>query len=768
MRILSLSTAQGSSMPMEQKSSPHVTAKRLIAQEDLHRLTVEMLQVLVIAFIILGAMLVLLAEPLSGFSSQGWGRGKEFPILGIVLVVMSIIAYVISVRSLQVGVLALIGGLGTCILMGLSWGLGSGTLSLLLLPVSIALLLTGTVTSFLISSGTILTVLYAPFIPVHHSDSERFVLAVLIAAIWILFVLVEMRRAQVEEGFLSRYIWINRQLEEARDDRVRIRQLNEDLAQAYGQLRRLNEMLQASKLEAEAARRAKEEFVAKVSHELRTPLNMVIGFSEMIISSPSTYGAEIPRALLSDIGVIYRNSQHLSQLINDVLVLSQVNAGQMRLTRAWVTIGEIIGEAVHAIEPLFRMKGLALDVILPEAPLPVFCDKLRIRQVLLNLLSNAGRHTTAGGATIRVESSDYHLTVAVQDTGPGIAPEHQKRVFEPFQQIDEPGGEHYTGSGLGLTISMNLVQLHGGRMWLESEVNRGSIFSFSLPLLADDFAKYRVVFPENPYSTYLGDERRSLPQLPTTKDRLIVLESEHNLGQHLAALLPEAEVITIDDVRALTDEIHQNPPTAVIINDEGAMDDVRFSRRLLNLPDRTPILSCYVPGHKEAFHHLNIVDYLVKPITRAQLLEVVAGVVEPGSAILCVEDNTEVARLIRRQLGSAGLGYRVLEASHGAGAMEMIRRRRPDLVLLDLGLPDQDGYTILRYKNMDPSLQQIPVVIISARDPLGGPVVTGRLRVEMVGGLSLHDIAECATALTAALLPTRKSTRPTPVETIPG
>jgi signal transduction histidine kinase len=737
------------------------------SQEDLDPLNTEALQILVIGFIVFGSLTILMAEPLSDFFRGGWGHGKEAPALGMLLVIMAIIAYLVSLRRLRAGVLVLIGSTAMCIVLALFWGFGPGSLSLLLLPVFLAIFLTRILTSLLVCIGTILLIYGIPFISLPFTSVERHVVSFLILTIWLLVLLVEVRRTQTLDTFLNHYHRAKRELEEVRDDRLRIHQLNEDLAQAYVQLRRLNEMLQASKLEAEKARRAKEEFVANVSHELRTPLNMIIGFSEMIISSPETYGADLPRALLSDIGVIHRNSQHLSQLINDVLVLSQVNAGQMSLSRSWVNIEEVIGEAVHAIEPLFRMKGLSLVVHLPDTTSPIYCDRLRIRQVLLNLLSNAGRYTLTGGAQVIVESSEESLVVAVRDTGPGIAPEEQKHVFEPFQQLDEAGSGRDTGSGLGLTISQHLVQLHKGRMWIESQSGRGATFYFSLPTVPVEMPQFRVVHRENPYSTYLGDERRSLPALPTPKDRLIVLEREVSLSRHFSALLPEAEVIMVDDVRKLSDEARQNPPAAVIINDPGAMDDASFSRKLLNLPERTPILSCYVPGHREAITELNIVDYLVKPVTRPQLLKTVASVIGPDSTILCVEDNVEVARLIRRQLSSAGLGYRILEASHGTDAIEMIQTRHPDMVLLDLGLPDLDGYEILRHKNADPLSQQIPVVVISARDPLGGPVVTGRLRVELVGGLSLRDIAECTTAITGALLPKRRLADPGTSEILP-
>lgn len=713
-------------------------------------LTPEAFQVLAIGFVVAGALIVLLTEPLSALFPGGWGEHKEAPMIGILLVGLTIGAYAYAQRNLAVGVLVLAGGLSLCISLALVWGLGPGGVSLLLLPVVLTALLTNRTISLLFAGGTILLVLLLLLTNQAIPRVEGYAAILLIGATWLLAAFVERSVVSVMESLQLSFRAAMHEREEARDERLKVRQLNDDLAQAYVQLRRLNEMLLASQLEADAARQAKEQFVARVSHELRTPINMVIGFSEMIIQAPETYGSELPRALLSDIGVIHRNSQHLSQLINDVLVLSQANAGQMSLARNWVMIGDIVDEARHAIEPLFRTKGLALTVCVPPEPLPVYCDKLRVRQVLLNLLSNAGRHTTAGGATIKVETTQRTVVVAVQDTGPGIAPEDQQRVFEPFQQLDEPGGERSSGSGLGLAISQSLVRMHGGSMWLESEPGKGATFFFSLPCAPVDPTQFRVVLPENPYSTYVEGERRPLPVPPAPRARLLVLEGETNIGPQLGTLLPECEAVVVNDAQSLAEEVRRYPPTAVIINDAGAMDDVQFSRRLLELPERTPIFSCYVPGYREAITELNIADYLVKPVTRSQLLEVVGRVAQPHSAILCVEDNKEVARLVRRQLASAGRGYRVLEANHGAGALEMLRTRRPDMVLLDLGLPDQDGYEILRQKNSDPGLEQIPVVVMSARDPQGGPIVAGRLRVELVGGLSLRDIAECAVALSGA------------------
>ncbi len=189
-------------------------------------------------------------------------------------------------------------------------------------------------------------------------------------------------------------------LEEAREQSLELAQTQEDLTGANLELARLADRLKILQRVAEEARQAKTEFVANVSHELRTPLNMIIGFTEIIARSPHLYGGHLPAALMTDITAIQRNSQHLQALVNDVLDLSQVEAGHMALSREWISPGEMIQSALSVVEGLFHSKGLYLTLELPEALPQVFCDQTRIRQVVINLLSNAGRFTTRGGVGI--------------------------------------------------------------------------------------------------------------------------------------------------------------------------------------------------------------------------------------------------------------------------------------------------------------------------------------------------------------------------------
>jgi signal transduction histidine kinase len=278
-----------------------------------------------------------------------------------------------------------------------------------------------------------------------------------------------------------------RDLSSVREWQLELAQSRADLIHANQELTRLYLRLKTLERIAEEARQAKAEFVANVSHELRTPLNMIIGFADVISQSPQVYGRRLPPSLMTDIAAIRRNADHLAALVNDVLDLSQVEAGRMALSRDWVALAPMLDEAVAVVQALFKARGLyleleiRLDATTTQLPL-VFCDVTRIRQVIINLLGNAGRFTDVGGVLLRCGVGDDEAVISVADTGPGIAEEDQQRIFEPFQQADVSTRRRHGGSGLGLTISKQFVEMHGGRMWLESQLGVGTTIYFSLPL----------------------------------------------------------------------------------------------------------------------------------------------------------------------------------------------------------------------------------------------------------------------------------------------
>ncbi len=551
-------------------------------------------------------------------------------------------------------------------------------------------------------------------------------------------------------------------MEETRDQRIEFKQTQEDLILANRELARLSDRLKAMHQVAEDARRTKEEFVANVSHELRTPLNMIIGFSEMITQSPQVYGARLPPELLADIAAIQRNSQHLARLVDDVLDLSQIEAGRMALIKEWTTLQEIVDEAVLAVRALYESRGFYLETEYPSDLPPVFCDSTRIRQVVLNLLSNAGRFTEHGGVRIRAWCENDDVVVSVTDTGPGIALEDQQKLFEPFHQIDGSIRRRHGGSGLGLSISKRFVEMHGGKVWLESEVGVGTTFHFSLPLdtslpvvRAGDGAK-RWFSPYGEYE-YKARTRRSKAPAPTVIPRFVVLEEGETLKRLFNRYMDDVETVSVRDVEQATRELSRAPAQALLVNASpfaGVTDRFPFTRdQLADLPYGIPAVMCWVPGVDEVARQLGVVRYLVKPITREMLLSTLEEMGDGVKSVLLVDDDPEVLQLFARMLTSVKRDYCILQATSGQRALNLLRERQPDVMLLDLIMPRVDGFQVLREKSKDVSIRDIPVVIISATDPRGEPIVSDTLAVTRGGGLSVRDLLACIQAVSQVLSP---------------
>ena len=541
-------------------------------------------------------------------------------------------------------------------------------------------------------------------------------------------------------------------LEEARTYQQQLHETLEDLTEANAQLMRLNRLAQALRQTADEERRTKEQFVANVSHELRTPLNMIVGFCEMIMETPEAYGGSLSPKLLADLDVVFRNSQHLSGLVDDVLDLSQIEAGQMALVREHVGFQEILNSAVTAVRPLYQSKALYLDIDVPTDLLPVFCDRIRIREVMLNLLSNAGRFTEKGGVKIKVREDGAQLVVSIADTGPGIPEGQQARLFRPFEQLDGTIRRRYGGTGLGLSISRSFVELHGGKMWVESQEGKGTVFSFSLPVTSpspSDDSFMRWMSPYNPY------EPRSRPlRLPRVQvqPRWVILERGDAMRRLLARHLEGIDLVSVRTMEAAISALTTTPSQALLINE---LDVGQMLQRMHNqprLPYGVPVIVCSVPGVEQAVNELGVSGYLVKPISRESLLSALAQLDPPVETVLIVDDEREALMLFRRMLSSAERPYRVLRARNGHQAIGILQQQLPDVILLDLTMPEMDGFEFLRLREGAP-WQDIPIILISARDPLGHPIVSNSLAVTSANGLSVNQILTTLKMLTTMLSP---------------
>jgi len=546
-------------------------------------------------------------------------------------------------------------------------------------------------------------------------------------------------------------------LAQVREDRLALEQSRADLIQANNELARLSNRLKVLERIAEEALQAKTEFVANVSHELRTPLNMIIGFADVISRSPQVYGGRLPPALLTDIAAIRRNADHLATLVNDVLDLSQVEAGRMALSREPVAISPTIYAALAVVKGLFDARGLYLKSEIDPALSPVFCDETRIRQVIINLLGNAGRFTEKGGVILQCREQGQEVIVSVTDTGPGIAEQDQKRIFEPFQQVDVSTRRQHGGSGLGLTISKQFVEMHGGRMWLESEVGVGTTINFTLPLesptplaLGADYRFRRSITPDDELGYRLRTHRSQAP-VPVLTERLVVVDPEHILPRLLSHYLPGVEVELAPDVPGAVAALRRSPAQAMLVNISPYAP--LPATALSNLPFGTPAITCWLPGEHEAARRLGVVEYLIKPLSHEKLDEALARLGSEIKTVLIVDDEEDELHLFARMLEANEQRYSVLQVTTGQRALSMLRSRRPHVLLLDLMMPGMNGFQVLEEKARDPLIRDIPVIIISSRDPAGDLIVSNTLTVTQGAGLSQRNLVACIQALGKILAP---------------
>ncbi|MCS6846884.1 MAG: ATP-binding protein [Anaerolineae bacterium] len=603
----------------------------------------------------------------------------------------------------------------------------------------------------------------------------------------------------VSRVLLRTLSWMQQGYAEAREQAQRLSERSAELALALKSLQQTtfaleqaNEQLHIAMQYAEDARRSKQQFAANISHELRTPLNLIIGFSEVLLHAPSTYKVRnIPAGMLSDINIIHRNAKHLLNLVNDILDLSQIDVNHMTIVREPVQLRDFIESALEDFRQLIRERGLTLTLeIDPDLPV-VYADQTRIRQVLLNLVANALRFTQRGGITIRAELHEPHreragdsphptnasspeVVISVADTGIGIAPQDLQRIFEPFTQLAGTSGRPQGGTGLGLTISKEFVELHGGRMWVTSRVGVGSTFSFSLPL--------HLPAPEAmTVATRRSIQRHAIGVLAVIEPRSILARIlEHRIEGMAIARAPS--------LADLAKQRLESSPEAIIVNQplapQALMDAVA------QLPPewrRAPIFQCFVPGPEDYLQNPQVCCYVVKPVTQDQFNEAVQRMLERRTQvdgnhlnggrsrvarILLVEDDEDALRLLGRMLRAVPaslirpFGFDALlpvEVRSGEQALEALRSADGMSLaglILDLGLGTVNGWDVLRAMQNDAWARCLPVCILSGQQMQNDPLASAHLTLIKPGGLTARELVQGI----GALLPIASPGLPTPVE----
>jgi signal transduction histidine kinase/CheY-like chemotaxis protein len=458
----------------------------------------------------------------------------------------------------------------------------------------------------------------------------------------------------------------------------------------------------------EVADRHKSEFLANMSHELRTPLNAIIGYSEMLQEDAADLGAE---QFTDDLKKINAAGKHLLELINAVLDLSKIEAGKMELYLETFDVAALVRDIAAVIQPLAAKNANRLEVHCPDAIGTMRADMTKVRQALFNLLSNACKFTERGtiSLTVAPEAADDAgwMVFSVRDTGIGMTPEQLERLFQAFSQADAATTRRFGGTGLGLALSRRLCRMMGGDVTVESEVGRGSVFTIRLPARVADAPEESVApaaaerVPVAGTVLVIDDEPavRDLMQRFLTKEgfRVATAQSGEEGVRRARELSPDA--ITLDvmmpgmDGWAVLSALKADPDVADI-----------------------PVVMLTIIDDKNLGYALGASDYLTKPIDRERLVTVLHKY-RRDLPVLVVDDDAGVRQLLRRMLEPDG--YTVVEADNGRVALERLRGLTPSVVLLDLMMPEMDGFEFVTEFRRHEPWRTIPIVVITAKDLTG-------------------------------------------------
>jgi signal transduction histidine kinase/DNA-binding response OmpR family regulator len=567
------------------------------------------------------------------------------------------------------------------------------------------------------------------------------------------------------------------------------RRAEEELKQAKADAEAAKEAAEIAKEQAEAANLAKSQFLANMSHELRTPLNAVIMYSELLQEEADDRGIE---GFTADLDKIRAGGKHLLALVNGVLDLAKIEAGKMELYLEDFEVASMVHDVVATVQPVVQKRQNKVDVQVPADAGSMRGDVTKVRQVLFNLLSNAAKFTEKG--TITVEVTKTHaadraaaLTFSVTDTGIGLTDEQAAKLFQPFTQADASTTRKYGGTGLGLAISQRFAEMMQGQITVRSERGKGSTFSFTVPAKID-------AAPSGDYSPgptlMLGSSTSGAASAVVAGDGVVtpplatvlVIDDDGAVRDFVSRSLTEAvdhvRVVTAADGEAGLKLAAKVKPSLIFLDVlMPKMDGWAVLTALKADPSLAdiPVVMMTMMNASEMGYMLGASDYLTKPIDRARLTSVLEKYrpATTGDTVLIVEDDAATREVLGRTLER--LGWSIVEAANGRIALDRVRAHTPALVLLDLQMPEMDGFEFLDELRRSTVWRHIPVVVVTSRDldqaerdrlngEVEGILQKGAYSREALLAEIRHVVAKCiAPPTSAALNPSKATSNATPV-----
>ncbi|HEY5902096.1 MAG TPA: GAF domain-containing protein, partial [Anaerolineales bacterium] len=489
---------------------------------------------------------------------------------------------------------------------------------------------------------------------------------------------------------------------------------------------RLFSQAQEARAGAEQANKAKSTFLANMSHELRTPLNAIIGFTRIVRKKAE--GA-LPEKQIDNLDKVLSSSEHLLGLINTVLDIAKIEAGRMDVIPARFNMGSLADQCANLAGTLLK-PGVSLEKQVDETIGLIYSDQDKIKQVVLNLLSNAAKFTHQGRILLSVQKRDEDmLSIEVRDTGIGINEEALGRIFEEFQQADTSTTREYGGTGLGLSISRSLARLLGGDLTADSQPGEGSTFTMTLPAT---YGKKPAAAPA-PEPQPAPAEAMAHAQKQSARHRVLVIDDDPDAIYLLQEGLGSSEFEVLgahtgsDGIQAA----RERQPEAILL--DVLMPDMDGWQVLNDLKTDAatagiPVILLTIVDKKALGFKLGAADYLLKPLHPGVVLDalrrVVSGKSNARKCVLVVDDDPSVVEMLRQTLPEAE--FELDAAADGEAGLQAVQLHRPDVILLDLVMPRLDGFGVIERLRLDPELRAIPIIVISSKDLT--PEESARLR----------------------------------------
>ncbi len=480
----------------------------------------------------------------------------------------------------------------------------------------------------------------------------------------------------------------------------------EELRKQTEELQEQNAELEQQRLMVEEASRLKSQFLSNMSHELRTPLNSVMALSRVLMMQART---KLSDEEINYLEIIERNGKNLLTLINDILDLSKIEAGRMDVNPKPFSLRLALENIIESISPLAAEKHIEIHQHIPEDLPPLESDEIRVSQILQNLLANAVKFTDAGSVTVSVQCDQDKVSVQIEDTGIGIAENHLPHIFDEFRQVDGTSARRYEGTGLGLAIARKATHMLGGGITVQSTLGKGSIFTMTLPITWQQTA-----------AVYEPIVSRPSPRVKSARKTILVVDDEPEMAAMISRYLLQEGYNTLtatSGAEALKLALRERPFAVTLDIIMPDMDGLEVLQNLKKNPATKdiPVIIVSISEDQATGFALGAIGYVTKPVSPKMLISEIRKIGAPKTrSIMIVDDDDLERRQIRRIIEEEGL--KPIEAEDGAVCLELIKKQVPDMLVLDLMMPDPDGFAVLEKIHANPETRNLPVIVVTAKD----------------------------------------------------